>query len=66
MIFCCCSLAGTAACMRCLNNPGSAYTPPISPQISYPPAPRIKKTIETLDENGKCIKREIIYEGENE
>lgn len=39
MSICCCSLAGSAACMRCQQNPMSAFTHTLPPQYWPHPVP---------------------------
>ena len=56
MITCCCSMAGTKACLACPQYQNMMY----SDQIKiYPNIIPTKKTIEKYNENGKLIERII-------
>ena len=45
MAACCCSLAGTAACYTCLNNPTFAYSP-----VKYVRVERVTDLIDRVDD----------------
>ncbi len=55
-MICCCSLAGTSACLGCyMRNSNISYYPTY-PDIYYP-KPYIKKITEKFDKDGKLIER---------
>ena len=73
MTICCCSLAGTAACMHCPNNPASTTAwPQYHPWVQtiepgpYPHPIMIKRITEEFDKDGKLIKRITIEEPKGE
>ena len=64
MLNCCCSMAGSKACLTCpaYINELDLYVMKTYPK---PPVAKIHRTIETMeyDKEGRCIKRIVEEEG---